>query len=68
MAHWRGAGVIVAFLIAQGLGIGFTMAIFVSNLAFSNSDQIELSKVAVLCGSVVAAVVGYVFLRMVGKE
>lgn len=49
-------------------GIGFTMAIFVSNLAFSNSVKIELSKVAVLCGSVVAAVVGYVFLRMVGKE
>lgn len=49
-------------------GIGFTMAIFVSNLAFSNSEQIELSKVAVLCGSVVAAVAGFVFLRVVGKE
>ena len=49
-------------------GIGFTMAIFVSNLAFPDPAQIELSKVAVLCGSVVAAVAGFVFLRVVGKE
>lgn len=49
-------------------GIGFTMAIFVSNLAFPDPTQVELSKVAVLCGSVVAAVAGYVFLRVVGKE
>ncbi len=49
-------------------GIGFTMAIFVSNLAFTNAEQVELSKVAVLCGSVVAAVAGYLFLRAARKE
>lgn len=49
-------------------GIGFTMAIFVSNLAFTATGMVELSKVAVLCGSVVAAVAGYVFLRVAGKE
>lgn len=49
-------------------GIGFTMAIFVSNLAFTDSEQVELSKVAVLCGSVLAAVAGYLFLRAARKE
>ena len=49
-------------------GIGFTMAIFVSNLAFTNPELVELSKVAVLCGSALAAVAGYVFLRVAGKE
>jgi NhaA family Na+:H+ antiporter len=60
LSHIWGAGMLG--------GIGFTMAIFVSNLAFTDTGQVELSKVAVLCGSVVAAVAGYVFLRVAGKE
>jgi NhaA family Na+:H+ antiporter len=60
LSHIWGAGMLG--------GIGFTMAIFVSNLAFTDAGQVELSKVAVLCGSVVAAVAGYVFLRVAGKE
>lgn len=60
LSHIWGAGMLG--------GIGFTMAIFVSNLAFTDEGMVELSKVAVLCGSVVAAVAGYVFLRVAGKE
>ena len=60
LSHIWGAGMLG--------GIGFTMAIFVSNLAFTNPELIELSKVAVLCGSLIAAVSGYWFLRVAGKE
>ena len=35
-------------------GIGFTMAIFISELAFSGSELLELSKLGVLAGTVAA--------------
>jgi Na+:H+ antiporter, NhaA family len=45
-------------------GIGFTMSIFISNLAFStNHDLIQSSKVAVLMASLLAAVTGWVILK-----
>jgi Na+:H+ antiporter, NhaA family len=53
-------------LIGMGLlaGIGFTMSIFISNLAFSSNDElIQSSKVAVLVASVLAAVVGWMILK-----
>jgi NhaA family Na+:H+ antiporter len=53
-------------LIGAGLlaGIGFTMSIFISNLAFSsNADLIQSSKVAVLIASILAAVLGWVVLK-----
>jgi NhaA family Na+:H+ antiporter len=53
-------------LIGLGLlaGIGFTMSIFISNLAFSsNDDLINSSKVAVLFASLTAAVLGWIFLK-----
>ncbi|MEJ0080647.1 MAG: Na+/H+ antiporter NhaA [Puia sp.] len=45
-------------------GIGFTMSIFISNLAFdSNPDLILSSKVAVLLASLLAAIIGWVILK-----
>jgi NhaA family Na+:H+ antiporter len=45
-------------------GIGFTMSIFISNLAFDSNDQlIQSSKVAVLIASLIAAVTGWVILK-----
>ena len=35
-------------------GVGFTMAIFVANLAFVNPDDIMIAKVAILAASLVA--------------
>lgn len=49
-------------------GIGFTMSIFVTNLAFSNPSFIELGKISVLIASVTAAVSGYFFLSKVSKK
>lgn len=49
-------------------GIGFTMSIFVTNLAFSgNPEAINASKMAILSASVTAAVLGYLWLRIVTK-
>lgn len=47
-------------------GIGFTMSIFITNLAFAgNAEAINASKMATLVGSVVAAIVGTLWLRWV---
>lgn len=43
-------------------GIGFTMAMFVTNLAFTNLQFIELGKISILIASTAAAVLGYLFL------
>lgn len=48
-------------------GIGFTMSIFIANLAFSDSQIIEQSKFAILVGSFIACVIGLLVLRT-GKE
>jgi NhaA family Na+:H+ antiporter len=60
------AGMNATKLVGLGLlaGIGFTMSIFISNLAFlGNEDLINSSKVAVLFASLTAAVLGWIFLK-----
>lgn len=48
-------------------GIGFTMSIFVSDLAFAGNDALIFqAKVGILCASLVAGGVGYLWLRSVG--
>ncbi|XOD70197.1 MAG: Na+/H+ antiporter NhaA [Sodalis sp. (in: enterobacteria)] len=49
-------------------GIGFTMSIFIANLAFQNqedSSQILMAKLGILYGSITAALLGYLLLRIV---
>jgi Na+/H+ antiporter len=46
-------------------GIGFTMAIFIAGLAFANSPQfISSAKIGILIASFIAAIAGYVMLRL----
>ena len=46
-------------------GIGFTMSLFISGLAFAGIDLlIEEAKIGILMGSIVSAVVGFVILRL----
>ena len=55
-------------LIGLGLlaGIGFTMSIFITNLAFSNQpDIINASKMAILVASVSAGLLGMLWLTLV---
>jgi NhaA family Na+:H+ antiporter len=50
-------------------GIGFTMSIFITNLAFAGSPNlIENSKIAVLLGSMAAACLGFVWLAVAGQK
>jgi len=52
-------------LIGAGIlgGIGFTMAIFVDNLAFTDPALIDLGKVSILIASTTCAIVGYSLLK-----
>lgn len=44
-------------------GVGFTMAIFVTNLAFTDAALIAIAKVAILTASVLAGIFGFIILR-----
>lgn len=44
-------------------GIGFTMSLFIGNLAFASTDQIAAVKLGVISGSLVAALAGIFILR-----
>ena len=48
-------------------GIGFTMSIFITNLAFTgNNAQINGSKIAILLASLVAGTIGFTWLKLFG--
>jgi NhaA family Na+:H+ antiporter len=57
--HWRhlhGAGWLG--------GIGFTMSLFIANLAFGEGPLLDVAKLGVLTASVVAGLAGYTLLRL----
>lgn len=54
--HVHGAGLLA--------GIGFTMSIFITTLAFKDLEMRETAKIGILFGSIVSGIIGYVFLRM----
>ena len=48
-------------------GVGFTVALFVAGLAFTDSQHLESAKLGIIVGSVVAGVLGYLTLRMTSR-
>jgi NhaA family Na+:H+ antiporter len=61
--NWRmliGAGVLA--------GIGFTMSIFIANLAFSDSNSVQISKIAILVASLLATVIGLLVLYFATRK
>ena len=49
-------------------GIGFTMSIFITNLAFTgNAEIINASKIAILLASLTAGVIGFMWLRFLSN-
>ncbi|MCW5961907.1 MAG: Na+/H+ antiporter NhaA [Pyrinomonadaceae bacterium] len=49
-------------------GIGFTMSIFITNLAFvGNVAEITGSKMAILVASLLAGILGFTFLKLFGQ-
>lgn len=45
-------------------GIGFTMSLFITNLAFSSRDVVLQAKVGTLAASFIAGVVGFIILKI----
>ena len=48
-------------------GIGFTMSIFITLLAFSDAEHIDNAKIMILISSLVAGIIGFLFLKSVLK-
>jgi NhaA family Na+:H+ antiporter len=44
-------------------GIGFTMSLFIGNLAFADEHAVDAVKIGVLAGSIVSAAAGFAVLR-----
>lgn len=59
----RGASWRQIFGVALLGGIGFTMSLFISNLALKSGEQHEAAKLGIVVGSFVAAVSGFIVLR-----
>lgn len=49
-------------------GIGFTMSLFIGNLAFVDPEQIETVKLGVISGSLISGVLGFIILRFAQPE
>ena len=45
-------------------GIGFTVSLFMTELAYGDPDLVNSAKLGVLAGSVVAAIAGALVLRL----
>ncbi|MCL1798605.1 MAG: Na+/H+ antiporter NhaA [Eggerthellaceae bacterium] len=58
--HMLGAGILG--------GVGFTMAIFVANLAFSDPAIVVTAKLGILSASAIAGVLGFMFLYIQAKR
>ena len=48
-------------------GIGFTMSIFITLLAFGNVDIVNNSKIAILIASLIAGTIGFLWLKLTLK-
>ncbi len=53
--HLTGAGILA--------GIGFTMSIFITLLAFDTAEVVQHSKIVILLSSLLAGLVGFLFIR-----
>ncbi len=60
----RGSTWLQIYAVAVLCGIGFTMSLFIGGLAFADPALIEEAKLGTLAGSIVAAVTGFVLLRV----
>ncbi|GAA1786774.1 Na+/H+ antiporter NhaA [Luedemannella flava] len=73
-ARGLGVGVLPAGMPARQVwpvaalgGIGFTVALFITDLAFKDQSMIDYAKVGIFVGSFAAALVGAVLLRLAGS-
>lgn len=51
-------------------GVGFTMSLFISSLAFEHTgvDNVNLARLGIILGSFTSAIAGYLLLRFTGRR
>ncbi|GLU57173.1 Na+/H+ antiporter NhaA [Dyadobacter frigoris] len=54
--------------VAMLAGVGFTMSLFITGLAFSHAEMVDQAKYGILLASVIAGVSGIVFLKSIKQE
>ena len=59
-SHIYGAGMLA--------GIGFTMSMFISDLAFVEEKYIQIAKVGIMAASLLSAVLGMLWLGLTGQK
>ncbi len=59
-AHVLGAGCLA--------GIGFTMSLFIANLALGGTDLLEAAKISILVGSLLASVLGWLIFQFAPRQ
>ncbi len=48
-------------------GIGFTMSLFIANLAFPSGSHLDAAKIGIIGGSLVSAILGWIVLMLVSS-
>ncbi|PAF43642.1 Na+/H+ antiporter NhaA [Helicobacter sp. 11S02596-1] len=66
----RPKGLNYGHILAAGslAGIGFTMSMFVANLAYSNPTAVDVSKISILCASFVSVILGVILMFLSTKS
>lgn len=64
----KGASWKLLFAVACFGGIGFTMSMFINNLAFDDPNLISSGKIAILTASFIAALAGFTVMNLVSKK
>jgi len=59
-----GATTIQYYGVALLTGVGFTMSLFIGNLAFVAPENLAEVKIGVLGGSILSGIAGYIILRL----
>ena len=64
----EGAGNRDVIATGSAAGIGFTVAIFIANLAFDNPQTQDIAIVAVIVASVVSGLISFVLFKAFGRK
>jgi len=62
-----GVNMLQIYGVAMLAGIGFTMSIFISDLAFDSPENVQIAKVGIFTASIIAALIGMFILNYASK-